>query len=227
MGFDPSVLLDKSTNFTVKGKRASLSVEFFEVGGGVANINGKTGYVPWPLQVAGLGLSAVPVSGAFSSDKWTLKTKNITLAEAFLTFQAGCVYAGVYGSVPFKYNNNYRILKTGVKSLPSSSTRTKVLSALEKAKNHNAFELSASWALCGGSLAWHKFNYSTTTSFSSPQAAIGVTAIRFVGTQMLEQVLRAGKTVHSVATNKKVRKAADSAARVAIPGYGLYRWLTD
>ncbi len=229
--FDPSVMMRTGNRFTVAGGRGSVSFEFFEVGGGGAKIRNASagGFVPWPTQVAGLGLSAVPLSGALATDNYTLRVRNaITLAEAFLTFQAFTVYAGIYGTIPFQQRTEYRLLKAAVEALPRSRQRTAVLRALDRYKNSNAFEISYTWCMLGNQLAFDSgLKSNLITSLSTPQAAVGCTTVRFASTQMIANGIQAYRAARAAASNPTVRRAADSTARALIPGYGIYRWLTD
>ncbi len=183
--FDPAVLLKKSRKFTFKGSRSSASIGFFELGAGTAELGVGSSYVPWSTWVIGLGLSAVPASFGGARDKWTLKTPEITLAEAFMSFNGTCVYAGIYGSIPLSATPVYGHLLVELKKLPSSTSREKAIRDVKAHKNANAFELSACWAFCGGGIAYESYNAGPATSFTTPQMAVGLTRVGFVGMEPL------------------------------------------
>ncbi len=116
--FDPTVLLSQSGVHKFSGHTGSLGIEFLEVGAGIGRMQGSRGYVPWPLTVVGVAASAVPLQASFhGKTAWELKSRRISLAEAFVTFKGDIVYAMICSSAPLKTLQEYRSVVKGVEAL--------------------------------------------------------------------------------------------------------------
>ncbi len=200
MGLNPSVLLDKSSTHTFRARTGSIGVEFIEVGAGWGKMSGRTGYVPWALMVGGVSLSAVPLQASYhGATSWSLRTGNITLAEAFITFQGSIAYGFLCSSAPLKFDRNYQMLLAGLSALKSRYSKARQAHTWLKSKeNVNSLELRLEAAMCGGRVAHQDLLFRDGFSWSTPQAAIGLTGIQFVGTQPLGGLLRTGRTIGNI-----------------------------
>lgn len=188
---DPSVLLDRSPSHTFSAHTGSLGIEFLEVGAGVGRMRGRTGYVPWPMLVAGVSLSAVPLQASYHGrTEWLLRTGDITLAEAFITFQGGIVYGFLCSTMPLKFSPQYQQLLQALRLLSRLIPETAAAYTwLAAHGDDNSLEIRAEGAVCGARVAYHDWDFRSGFTWSTPQAAIGYTSVSFAGTEPLRTLV--------------------------------------
>ncbi|HRI06477.1 MAG TPA: hypothetical protein PKW35_01605 [Nannocystaceae bacterium] len=198
--FDPSVLLSQSSVHRFSGYTGSLGIEFLEIGAGFGRMQGSRGYVPWPLTVVGAALSAVPLQASFhGKTEWVLRSRRIALAEAFISFKGDIVYAMLCSSAPLWTLTEYRQVVKGVEALaavaPSVNT---AVNWLKSVGNDNSLELRVEVAQCANQVAYWDWGFRHGFSWSTPQAAVGITEISFTNLGILRGVLSAGRAASDV-----------------------------
>lgn len=194
---NPSVLLDRSRTHTFAAQTGSIGVEFLEIGAGIGKMSGRTGYVPWPIQVAGLNLSAVPLQASYhGKTSWQLNTSNIRLAEAFITFNGIIVYGFLCSTAPLKMSVPYQQLLHALSLLSRLVPEAwGVYNWLKGRGDSNSIELRAEGAVCGGRTAHRDWDFRDSFSWSTPQAAVGFTCISFAALEPLRMLLNGVRAV--------------------------------
>ncbi len=198
--FDPTVLLSQSGVHKFSGHTGSLGIEFLEVGAGIGRMQGSRGYVPWPLTVVGVAASAVPLQASFhGKTAWELKSRRISLAEAFVTFKGDIVYAMICSSAPLKTLQEYRSVVKGVEALAKVAPSVGVVvDRLRSIGGDNSVEVRVEVATCANQVAYWDWDFRHGFSWSTPQAAIGITEIAFTNLGVLRTLLSVGRTTADV-----------------------------
>ncbi len=198
MDLNPSVVLDTSTSFRLRAQTGSIGVKFLETGFGWGKLSGRTGFMEWGLNVGGLSLSAIPLQASYhGTTEWTLSTPRISLAEAFISF-TGCIgYGLLCSSVPLKHNPGFPTLLHALDKLRRVFPDVRqTINWLRSKGNLNSVEVRIEAAQCGGRLAYKKASRRAAFSWSTPQAAIGVTQIQFAGLDPLRAALAIGSILN-------------------------------